>query len=219
MSQMYVKTRHGHCPRQKGWNSTLRFSWTHAQHRFLFDLLSIVNQSTSTYFRLIQHPDNSTSTYSSACFVLFHQRPPGQVANVDLIRLMIDLYRLIPRSQNSNLSIAGEDGSQMHVKTRHGHCPRQKGWNSTLRSPLLRQDMLRQDMATAHDRKVGIRLCACLVLTPSMVLSWTYSTYRISRHRLYVDLLNTLTTRRRLIRQLASSCSTRGRQAKSEMST
>ena len=79
--------------------------------------------------------------------------------------------------------------------------------------------MLRQDMATAHDRKVGVLLCAFLGLPRSIDLSSTYSASWISRHRLIFDLFSTQISRRRLIRQLASSCSTSGRQGKSRMST
>ena len=79
--------------------------------------------------------------------------------------------------------------------------------------------MLRQDMANAHDRKVGVLLCALLGLTHSNDWSSTYSASWISRHRLILDLLSTLISRRRLIRQLDSSCSTWGRQDKSQMST
>ena len=74
-------------------------------------------------------------------------------------------------------------------------------------------------MATAHDRKVGILLCAFLGLPRSIDLSSTYSASWISRHRLIFDLFSTQISRRRLIRQLASSCSTSGRQGKSRMST
>ena len=91
-SQMHVKTRHGQCPRQKGWNSTLRLSWTYAQHRIVLDLLNILNKSTSTYFRLIQDADNSTSTYSPACFAPV----PPQGAKISCkCRLTPTYYRLI----------------------------------------------------------------------------------------------------------------------------
>ena len=133
---MHVKTRRGHCPRLKGWNSTLRFSWTYAKHRSVFDLLSILNKSTSTYFGLVQHLDNSTSTYSSACFVLFHQGGAKISPKCRLIRTysrLMSTYSKRSAKQISNLSIVGEDGSSMHVKTRHGQCPRLKGSNSTFR--------------------------------------------------------------------------------------
>ena len=32
---MHVKTRHGQCPRWKGWSSTWGFSWTSARHRLV----------------------------------------------------------------------------------------------------------------------------------------------------------------------------------------
>ena len=192
---MHAKTRHGHCSRWKGWNSTLRFSWTHAQHRFLFDLLRTVNWSTSICFRLTQHPDNSTSTYSSACFVLFHQGGAKISPKCRLIRTysrLMSTYSKRSAKQISNLSIVGEDGSSMHVRC-----------------------MLRQDMANAHDWKVRILLFAFLEPTHSIDLSSTYSASWISLLRLNVDLFSTLMTRRRLIRQLASYCSTNMRQDKS----
>ena len=120
----------------KVWILLFAFSWTYAQHRFVFDLLSILSNSTSTYCGLTQHPDNSTSTYSSACFARFH--PGGAKISRTCQRIrtysrLISIYSKKCEEQKSNLPIAGEDGSWSYVKTRHGHCPRLKGLNSTFR--------------------------------------------------------------------------------------
>ena len=75
-----------------------------------------------------------------------------------------------------------------------------------------------QEMDNPRDRKVGIGLCALLGPTHSIDLPSTHPASRISRHRPNVDLLSTAISRRRLIRQLDLSCSTRGRRDKSQMS-
>ena len=111
---------------------------------------------------------------------------PRYVLNVDLIGLTLDLWRLIPREAQSRFQTFQSRG-RMDLRC-----------------------MLRQDMANAHDWKVRILLFAFLEPTHSIDLSSTYSASWISLLRLNVDLFSTLMTRRRLIRQLASSCSTRG---------
>ena len=121
MLRQDMATAHG----LKGWSYTLRISWTYAQHRCVFDLLSILNKSTSTYCRLIQHPDYSTSTYSSACFARFHQGGAKLSRRCRFFRThsrLISTYPKEDEKQKSNLSIAGD------VEAQEGHphtsCPK-----------------------------------------------------------------------------------------------